>query len=176
MKHKTAITSLVLSGSLALGAGVAFSQSGSGSGQLGGSAPGATRSGDYGADVNRAPGQSDIGKEQSWSSMDFSSEQIKQVQEALKNRGHDPGSATGVMNEETRQAIRDFQKANDLSVTGTLDRETAEKLGVSMGGSTGSSGGSMPGSSSSPERLPQGSGGIQSPDLGSGSTGSGSSR
>jgi peptidoglycan hydrolase-like protein with peptidoglycan-binding domain len=131
MKHKAAITSVVLAGSLALGAGLAFSQSGSESRKPGGSVPGATQPGEYGGDVNRQPGQSDMGKQHGSSGMDFSSEEIKQVQQALKDRGHDPGSATGVINDDTRQAIRDFQKANDLSVTGTLDRETAQKLGVS---------------------------------------------
>lgn len=175
MKHKAAITSVVLAGSLALGAGLAFSQSGSESRKPGGSVPGATQPGEYGGDVNRQPGQSDMGKQHGSSGMDFSSEEIKQVQQALKDRGHDPGSATGVINDDTRQAIRDFQKANDLSVTGTLDRETAQKLGVSVGESS-IGGGTMPGSSGSESRSPYGSGSIQSPDLGFGSTGSGSNK
>jgi len=34
------------------------------------------------------------------------------------------------MDAKTQQALRDFQKANDLPVTGTLDEKTAAKLGV----------------------------------------------
>jgi peptidoglycan hydrolase-like protein with peptidoglycan-binding domain len=171
MKQKIIITSLVLTGSLAVGGGLAFSQSESQT-QPGGSMPGSSRPSDPGSGVNRMPGASDMGKEQGHSGMNFSSEEIKQVQQALKEKGHDPGAATGVMNDETRQAIRAFQKENNLTATGTLDHETAQKLGVSVSGSaaTGSKGGS---SGSSGQSSPYGSG--SSPSIGSGSTGSESS-
>jgi uncharacterized protein YmfQ (DUF2313 family) len=56
---------------------------------------------------------------------------IKQVQEALKNQGHDPGPVDGVMGAKTQQALRDFQKSKNLTVTGRLDDATANALGVS---------------------------------------------
>jgi peptidoglycan hydrolase-like protein with peptidoglycan-binding domain len=65
---------------------------------------------------------------QQWAAQD-----IKKAQEALKNNGHDPGSMDGVMGPQTRQAIKAFQSASGLKETGTLDRETAEKLGVEKG-------------------------------------------
>jgi peptidoglycan hydrolase-like protein with peptidoglycan-binding domain len=167
MKQKAVITSLVLTGSLAVGGGLAFSQSGSES-KPGGSIPGSSRPSDPSTGVNRTPGGSDIGKEQGRSGLKFSTEEIKQVQQALKEKGHDPGSATGVMNEETRQAIRAFQKANNLTATGTLDQETAQKLGVSVSGSAGT--GSSSGSGTQSPYTPG-----SSPGIGSGSTGSGSS-
>lgn len=65
-----------------------------------------------------------------------SSEDIRKAQEALKEHGHDPGSTSGVMDEQTRAAISAFQQENDLPVTGTLDNDTAEKLGISESEST----------------------------------------
>lgn len=56
---------------------------------------------------------------------------VKQVQEALKKEGHDPGPVDGVMGNKTQQALRDFQKAKNLKVTGRLDDPTANALGVS---------------------------------------------
>jgi peptidoglycan hydrolase-like protein with peptidoglycan-binding domain len=57
-------------------------------------------------------------------------DQIRQVQEALKAKGHDPGPVDGTMGAETQEALRAFQKAEDLPVTGQLDSETISKLGV----------------------------------------------
>ena len=58
-------------------------------------------------------------------------EDIRQVQQALKKEGHDPGPVDGVMGEKTQQALRDFQKSKNLKVTGRLDDQTADALGVS---------------------------------------------
>lgn len=60
----------------------------------------------------------------------WSKEDAKKAQEALKNKGHDPGSIDGIIGPQTRQAIRAFQNANGLKETGRLDLETAKKLGV----------------------------------------------
>jgi peptidoglycan hydrolase-like protein with peptidoglycan-binding domain len=61
-----------------------------------------------------------------------SSEKTKQAQEALKAKGFDPGSTSGAMDAKTQQALRDFQKANKLPVTGVLDAKTAQQLGIAM--------------------------------------------
>ena len=66
----------------------------------------------------------------------LSSDQIKKVQEALKAKGMNPGTMSGMMDPTTQQALRDFQKANNLPVTGVLDRNTADKLGVTMSGTS----------------------------------------
>jgi hypothetical protein len=85
-----------------------------------------------------------------------SSDNIKKAKEALKAKGHNPGDIDGNMDAKTQQALRDFQKANQLPVTGTLDQRTAEKLGVNLSGDKGSGSqlgpdGSMPrGGSSAP--------------------------
>jgi len=57
-------------------------------------------------------------------------EQTRKVQEALKAKNYDPGPIDGRMGPKTRGALKDFQHASGLKMTGQLDRQTAEKLGV----------------------------------------------
>jgi len=64
----------------------------------------------------------------------MSADDIKKIKEALKAKGHEPGPMDGTWDSKTQQALRDFQQANKLQVTGTLDAQTAEKLGVASGG------------------------------------------
>ena len=62
---------------------------------------------------------------------------IKKVQETLRDKGFDPGPIDGHLGSQTREAIRQYQKSENLPVTGHLDGETAGKLGVeqeSVGG------------------------------------------
>ncbi|MGH7831993.1 MAG: peptidoglycan-binding domain-containing protein [Candidatus Binatia bacterium] len=69
----------------------------------------------------------------------WTTQDIKKAQEALKHKGHDPGSIDGVIGPQTRQAIRTFQNASGVKETGRLDPETAEKLGVEKGTASGAS-------------------------------------
>ncbi len=55
---------------------------------------------------------------------------IKQVQKTLNDKGFDVGPADGIMGARTRAGIRSYQKAENMPVTGRLDKETAERLGV----------------------------------------------
>jgi peptidoglycan hydrolase-like protein with peptidoglycan-binding domain len=57
-------------------------------------------------------------------------DEIRKVQEALKEKGENPGTVDGIMGRKTRAAIKAFQKTNGLKVTGTVDDQTGEKLGV----------------------------------------------
>jgi peptidoglycan hydrolase-like protein with peptidoglycan-binding domain len=57
-------------------------------------------------------------------------EQVKAAQQALRDKGHDPGSTDGVMGPKTQAALKEFQKAQGLTATGRLDAETMAKLGV----------------------------------------------
>lgn len=57
-------------------------------------------------------------------------DQIKQAQAMLKERSLYKGEATGTYNDETRDAIRNFQKDNGLKETGTLNRATLEKMNI----------------------------------------------
>lgn len=56
-------------------------------------------------------------------------EQLRSVQNALAAAGYNPGPADGVIGPRTRQALRDFQKAKGLKVTGTPTPETLQALG-----------------------------------------------
>ena len=163
-KKKIAVSSIMFSGALVLSAGGAWAQS---------SVSEPPRAGQSGSAVGS--GSSASGQ--------MSQDQIKQIQQALKDKGHDPGPIDGNMNARTQQAIRDFQKSQKLTVTGTLDSSTASALGVtppsSLGGGrspSGSSGSGLDssgkGSSSGPSVTP---GGANPGSAGSsGSSGSGS--
>jgi len=52
------------------------------------------------------------------------------AQEALKTQGMDPGPIDGRMGPRTRAAVSDYQRKNDLPVTGMLDDATMSKLNV----------------------------------------------
>jgi hypothetical protein len=60
---------------------------------------------------------------------------VKQAQQALKEKGYDPGPIDGVMGARTKEAIKSFQNASNLQATGSLDAETSEKLGIRSGNS-----------------------------------------
>ncbi|MDD4979862.1 MAG: peptidoglycan-binding domain-containing protein [Candidatus Omnitrophica bacterium] len=53
---------------------------------------------------------------------------IKQIQVALTNAGYNPGSVDGRMGKQTREAIRAFQKANNLSPDGKMGNKTWDLL------------------------------------------------
>jgi len=57
---------------------------------------------------------------------------IVKVQQALKERGHDPGPVDGIDGPSTRAALQAFQKSEGLDPSGRLDRGTLEKLGVQL--------------------------------------------
>jgi hypothetical protein len=84
---------------------------------------------------------------------------IKEVQQALKDKGYDPGPIDGRMGAKTKEALKSFQSASNLSATGTLNSETAEKLGVQSSSSSAGSSSMGTGKSSS-----SGSGSMRSND------------
>jgi carboxyl-terminal processing protease len=59
---------------------------------------------------------------------DMNNEQIKNAQIMLKGLGFDPGRTDGYFSKETELAVKAFQKANKLSVTGKIDQKTAQML------------------------------------------------
>jgi hypothetical protein len=54
---------------------------------------------------------------------------VAAAQTLLKKRGHDPGPIDGILGPRTAAAIRAFQRAEHLSVDGSLNAETRDALG-----------------------------------------------
>ena len=78
--------------------------------------------------------QSPYSGSQSQGMASMSADDIKKAKEALKAKGLNPGPIDGTLDSKTQQALREFQQANKLPVTGALDPQTAEKLGIGGGG------------------------------------------
>lgn len=49
---------------------------------------------------------------------------VKQIQTALLNAGYNPGTIDGKLGRQTKEAIRAFQKANNLNADGTVGKKT----------------------------------------------------
>ena len=58
--------------------------------------------------------------------------QINQAQVILKARGFYGGEQTGKLEDATRDGLKQFQKAEGLKVTGTLNKLTLEKMGIEL--------------------------------------------
>jgi peptidoglycan hydrolase-like protein with peptidoglycan-binding domain len=80
-----------------------------------------------------------------------SPEQVKAVQQALKDKGHDAGDIDGKMGPKTQAALRDFQQKEGLKATGRADAETMAKLGVEA--KTGAADSSSSSAAASPSGL-----------------------
>lgn len=59
-------------------------------------------------------------------------DQITEVQTKLKTANLYAGEATGKLDDPTRESIRKWQGANGVKVTGTLNKETLEKMGIEL--------------------------------------------
>jgi peptidoglycan hydrolase-like protein with peptidoglycan-binding domain len=59
-------------------------------------------------------------------------DQVTEAQTMLKTKGIYAGEATGKLDDPTREALKKFQTANDVKVTGTLNRATLEKMGIAL--------------------------------------------
>ncbi len=112
MKPWTSAMALIVAGAML--AGSAFAQTTTPSGE-----PKARES------TGGAAGKSDTMKPGT-----MKSEQVKAVQQALKDKGHDPGAVDGKMGPKTQAALRDFQSKEGLKASGRLDADTMAKLGV----------------------------------------------
>lgn len=59
---------------------------------------------------------------------------VRAMQESLKSKGFDPGPIDGVYGPQTANAVKEYQRSENLSVTGRANPETLNKLGVEPGG------------------------------------------
>ena len=60
---------------------------------------------------------------------------LRSLQRELSAKGHDVGRVDGEWGENTRAAVREYQRANNLESTGTLTLPTLASLGMSIKGS-----------------------------------------
>jgi hypothetical protein len=142
MKHKKGfLTAVLLFGSVGLGSQLVCAQSAPGGGPLGPRDPGQTQPGPGLPPLpgHPMPGQPFPGwpenipeTTQPLENQVISPDEIRSAQKALKARGHDPGGITGRLDAQTQDALRDFQKSENLPATGVLDDKTAAKLGVNL--------------------------------------------
>ena len=58
---------------------------------------------------------------------------ITKVQKALKEKGFDPGPIDGLIGPRTSKALREFQIQKDIQVTGQINKETLDGLGLKGG-------------------------------------------
>ena len=59
-------------------------------------------------------------------------DQVKQAQSLLKQRSFYSGEQTGKLDDATREGLKKYQKAENIKVTGTLNRLTLEKMGIPL--------------------------------------------
>jgi hypothetical protein len=87
-----------------------------------------------GDDSSLAPGVPGVTEE---NTSDMTADEVRKVQQALAAEGYDPGRSDGAMTNDTRAAIREFQKDNGIVMTGGLDAKTAMRLGIEFSRSSG---------------------------------------
>ena len=61
---------------------------------------------------------------------DSDDQTVYQAQKKLKDLGYDPGRPDGILGKKTKTAVRNFQRDNNLPVTGKLDEPTKAKLSI----------------------------------------------
>lgn len=67
-------------------------------------------------------------------------EEVRKIQEKLKSWGYYTGSVDGIYGSQTFEAVKKFQRKNNLSVDGIAGPKTLQALGItSSGGSSNSS-------------------------------------
>ena len=59
-----------------------------------------------------------------------SKDQIQQAQKLPKGRGFYAGEQTGKLDADTRAGLRKYQAAENIKVTGTLNKVTLEKMNI----------------------------------------------
>jgi peptidoglycan hydrolase-like protein with peptidoglycan-binding domain len=60
--------------------------------------------------------------------LEFAQDDVRHVQQALKDRGYDPGPVNGRLDEPTQAALRNFQRDRGLTTTGEPNPATLAAL------------------------------------------------
>lgn len=71
-----------------------------------------------------------VQKENAEGSSKYSAATIRKAQATLNARGYKVGAADGKMGDSTRQALRAFQRSEQIAVTGELNPRTLARLGI----------------------------------------------
>jgi peptidoglycan hydrolase-like protein with peptidoglycan-binding domain len=74
---------------------------------------------------------------------------VRAAQEALKDKGFDPGKIDGRMGPRTQAAISEFQRSAGLRETGRFDQATRSQLGIGSSGTSPTGLSNQPGTSAS---------------------------
>ena len=104
------------------------------------------------------------------------SENVRKVQQALKDKGQDPGPIDGRMGPKTKAAIKAYQSANNMKATGSMDSATMKSLGVESASSSSGSSASKSTKSSSSDMGADKSGSEKSSSSNTGADKSGSAK
>jgi len=89
---------------------------------------------DQGAQGQQMPGQTQPGQAQGGMEASTPSPgDVRQIQQALKDKGFDAGPIDGQLGPQTEQALRSFQQAQGFQATGQIDQKTMAALGVQAG-------------------------------------------
>lgn len=79
------------------------------------------------------------GTRSSQTGVNVTNDEVRQVQQQLRDQGLYQGQIDGNLGPETKQALGKFQKKNGLNQTATLDQATMDKLLGNTGAGQGSS-------------------------------------
>lgn len=64
---------------------------------------------------------------------------VRTIQQKLKNWGYYKGAVDGIYGSKTKEAVKYFQRKNNLTVDGIVGNKTLKALGMSASGSSGGS-------------------------------------
>src|SRR5207249_476375 len=64
------------------------------------------------------------------SELRITSKEVSAVQTELREQGYYKAKPNGILNQETRAALRRYQTEHELTASGRIDRATLEKLGI----------------------------------------------
>lgn len=93
--------------------------------------PGASGTGSWpGAGGSGSGAQMEQQERRGQGQMDMQQADVRQVQERLKDAGFNPGPVDGQFGPQTREALKEYQKAHGLPQTGQLDEPTRDLLMV----------------------------------------------
>ena len=94
------------------------------------------------SDTQRSdPGMTQSQSQGAGGASSMSPSMIKQVQQKLKQQGHDVGTVDGMWGPQTQAALKAFQKQQGMQASGELNQETLAALGVQAGGGSQAQGG-----------------------------------